>query len=349
MAIAACLLGGSLGLASPPAEAAVPVWTITHLRPLPDHVGSTVHDVNNAGIAVGYSTPAQVLPFDTAPVVWSANGTPKELPETPGGGKGEALAINDAGVIVGQVAQMDCCGAIVGTRPVRWVPNGSSYTVELLQPAGWVGNGHPSDINGAGVIIGTTFTGPGIRPSLFRPGQDPVHLPTSPNHGWATRINDGNVAIGMNDGKPAAWYAGQRYDLYPELAGQTVETQDIINSMYTLSTLTTGDGRILSFLQHPNGAIYPLVSPTFHTAQAFDLNEHGIAAGHAGNGTDPTYAALFVYGTTFGIESLLSPADQAIWGRLDRASSLNDGVTVVGNGTRDGYERPQAWLVRPPQ
>jgi len=136
------------------------------------------------------------------------------------------------------------------------------------------------------------------------------------------------------------------HELYPELEGLAVQVKDVTDDYYTLGWLTV-EGRILSFVQAPGGAIFPLAPNTYESA-ATDLNDIGLAAGSArfGDGTGAAHAALFAYGVTIPVETLLAPADDAAWTWLSDATAVSNAAVVVGNGILGNSA--QAWLVRPP-
>lgn len=104
-------------------------------------------DVNSAGVAVGgsqYLGSEQYHAF-----VWTKPGPVVPLPDAGYSGS-RAWAINDAGVIVGDVYTVGTNGS---SRAVRWLPSatiGGAYTIEDLGLA----NSDALDINNAGEIVG---------------------------------------------------------------------------------------------------------------------------------------------------------------------------------------------------
>jgi hypothetical protein len=326
-------------VAPAPSQAAAGDWTIVRLEALPGDDVARVTDVNDAGVAVGVSSKGLL---ESTAVVWNAAGVPTALPEPQGGGRGRANAINEAGVIVGHVQTADVVG-LGAHKAVRWVPNGSGgYTVEVL------GTGTVSDVNAAGVMVGDIASVPVIEPAIFRPGQSPAELPTASGVGQAVRLNDASVVVGLDVPDPVAWAFGNRHRLYEELDDLEVEVKDVTNSFYTLGWLTVGE-RILSFVQAPGGAIFPL-APAPHTSAAHDLNDIGLAAGFArGTSGGTAHAALFVYGTAVPVRDLLSTPDQAVWTSMQDAVAVNDNAVVVGEGRIGQSDRPEAFLLRPPQ
>ena len=152
LVLAGLVVAGAVALGPDVSDAQSADWSIVRLAPLTGHGGSVVTDVNNEGVAVGYSqggfTP---LGLDTTAVIWSSDGTPTALPE-PVSGAAKALAINDEGEIVGEVITAPVVG-LGATTAVLWTPGEAGYAATAL------GNGSAHDINDDGVIVGATTAG----------------------------------------------------------------------------------------------------------------------------------------------------------------------------------------------
>jgi hypothetical protein len=257
-------------------------------------------------------------------------------------GAGAALAINDEGEIVGEVTT----AAVVGlgaTKAVLWTEGDEGYEATSL------GDGSARDINDGGLIVGAIPKVPLQSAATFAAGEAPTPLPPNSGFSSADRVNAGDVIIGSDNLEPVAWYDGTQYPLYDVLDefDAAAEVRDVIDAYYTLGRITVS-GRVLGFIQAPGGEIYPLSADATKASAATDLNSSGIAVGGAGEGLNGSYAALFVYGSVVPIELLLSAADQEDWELLPDVTALNDGVTMVGNGKKDGGATT-GWLVRPPQ
>lgn len=96
-----------------------------------------------------------------AAVRWDSAGNAVELDRLDNNALGTSSpsAINDAGTIVGSVAIYDDKGFSLGGRPVRWNANTTSATPLDVLGVGPMGetSGGASDINDAGVIVGTVW------------------------------------------------------------------------------------------------------------------------------------------------------------------------------------------------
>lgn len=215
---------------------------ITRLATLPgdETLGVTFgQSLNNAGTVVGHSTNLIPISPDEAhsefhAVTWDATGRPTALPVPPGTVYSQAKAINDNGVIVGDVAvsgqslhatRWNTDGTVtdLGTLPggvsstayrvgddgsvigfaekngqlltVRWSPAGVIST--LSEQLGV----QATDVNGRGTIVGSMPDRPGgLRSRAVRwPARGRVvDLGTLPGHdySYATAINENGVVVG---------------------------------------------------------------------------------------------------------------------------------------------------------
>lgn len=125
------------------------LWEGNALTEIPGFGGrvTQVFDVNSAGVAVGgsqYLGSEQYHAF-----VWTKPGPVIQLPDAGYSGS-RAWAINDAGVVVGEVWTVGINGS---SRGVRWLPpatSGAAYTMEDLG----LPDSHAYDINNFGEIVG---------------------------------------------------------------------------------------------------------------------------------------------------------------------------------------------------
>jgi probable HAF family extracellular repeat protein len=176
----------------------------------------TARDVNNSGLAVGV--------WRRAAFTWSRAGGYSELPFLPNAywDQAEAMAVNDAGVIVGWGT--DDKGF---KKPVRW----SGGTIEQLPVLAGGNYGVVNDVSSAGVMAGeadgTTDRGLRPRPVLWHADGRIEEIPLAPldpplDMGFAEGINDRGTVIGWDmssiqgDGRQVAWIrdaAGVKTDL----------------------------------------------------------------------------------------------------------------------------------------
>lgn len=137
-------------------------------------------------------------------VFWaSATSAPILLPLPSGATSSKPRGLNGAGIVVGWIVSAGV------NRPVRWVPAGASWTVELLHDPGK--GGAALAINEAGLVVGSvnSLSGTGYpRPAFWEPG-GLLHLLESRNGvGDATGVSEsadglvigGYIRAGKNGG-----------------------------------------------------------------------------------------------------------------------------------------------------
>ncbi len=123
-----------------------------HLRPLPGDVLSNAFAVNSSGLAIGLSSrDSHYNVF--RPVIWAPDGTPEAIPGLGYGNQEFAEAMNDAGVIVGEVTHNGRSG--VG---FAFVPKRGIVYLDPVAP-GLVVN--PTIVNERGQIAGNCSLVPG--------------------------------------------------------------------------------------------------------------------------------------------------------------------------------------------
>lgn len=116
----------------------------TALDTLPEYSSSIAYGINASAQVVGYSAIRGAVPADAQPTIW--NGTTPANLGTLGGTFGIAVAINDAGIILG--------GTFPGgsTNLIATIWQGSS-AIALATPSG--GSSAAGGINSAGQIVGS--------------------------------------------------------------------------------------------------------------------------------------------------------------------------------------------------
>jgi hypothetical protein len=195
------------------------------------HGFSIAHDVNDAGVTVGYSDKYVVnTNVGTRAVRWDAgSSTPTELDALGDSPTGEnnagANAINAAGTAVGSSNKWDA-GVDVGARAVRW-DAGSTTATELgtlgTDPAGYT-YAQALDVNASGIAVGEMYEYDDahnfidIRAVAWLPDGSPLVLNNllAPDSGWRTLFTAHSISdtgwitgIGIYDpdgGDPAFSY-----------------------------------------------------------------------------------------------------------------------------------------------
>jgi hypothetical protein len=136
-----------------------------------------VSAINSAGVAIG-SAGVYDLTWARA-LRWDASGAATELEPPPflGTEWSEAVAINDAGMVVGRVNNFD------GWFSVRW--DASGIATELLD-LGRRGGALVADINNAGIAVGSAYDEPRPRAAYWSLDGAAVDLNTliDPTSGW---------------------------------------------------------------------------------------------------------------------------------------------------------------------
>ena len=178
------------------------------LTPLAGDTTSSAFDVNNNGVAVGYSINYDTSGSSTA-VRWT-NGVPVALPNL-GGGDNIANAINASGHIVGSGQNADGLYRGFYIRGNR---------IKELSPIAADGDSFAWDLNSNGDAVGMgtadTEAGPEYHALLFPKNGNPIDLSTLPEvvaAGWvrldsANGINDDGDIVGSGvkeDGYPHAF------------------------------------------------------------------------------------------------------------------------------------------------
>jgi uncharacterized membrane protein len=212
------------------------------IEQLPDSLGSEAFDVNAAGDAVGYSS-AQA-------VIWPRTGGKFVIPTPKPQHASEALAINDAGMVVGMFAMpgnADRCFA--------WTPE-NGYVDFGMPPGG--DYCQPVDVNDHGQATGNAIVdGAGVA-FIWKKGQfELLPLLAGTDRCYGTSINDfGDVAGSCiedpsNKSHPVLWRQGAIIDLYPHADlqdGEAVGIDDagtIVGAVYsqTLQGQVVFDGQ----------------------------------------------------------------------------------------------------------
>jgi probable HAF family extracellular repeat protein len=237
--------------------------------------------VNNRGQVAGWAenevhdptcVPPQVLQFEA--VIWGPEkGQIQELAPLPGDADTAAVAINDAGQVVGISGTCDVAvGAFTAKHAVLW-QNGRPINLGTLGGAGW---NTPTSINSFGHIVGFAdlpgdlSTGqlvPNFHAFLWTPEKGMQDLGTLPGDAIseALGINNHGQVVGVSF---AAGFANPRGFLW----------QDGI--MTDINTLTPSNSTLSVFF-------------------ANDINDFGVITGEAfdsGTNTSPAILAIPVWG-----------------------------------------------------
>ncbi len=304
-----------------PAAASAP--TIVDLGTLPGDDNSEVSGLNNAGTMVGESTIGSLFsPTATHAVSWNAAGTITALPLPPGDTdpNSDAVAINDAGVIVGRSSQG------YSYRTLRWNTDG---TVSTLSPLPGDQDSYPSAISADGTVIGTSFSATGPTHAVrWSPDGTVTNLPNlhSDTYTYVWAINSTDTITGYSDSSTQPEHAvrwnpdGSITDLSTVLAGLPV-----INAAGAIAAVNSANhGTRLN----PDGSTVDLGMGSVPTA----IGANGTMVGGGRDAEFPQYTAPISWapdGTATGLKCL--PGGMYSWpDSIGWAEEVNSTGTIVG-------------------
>ena len=336
-------------------------YTIVDLGHLPSNPGGTylVNDVNMARQAVG----ADGFGTTTANPLLYENGAATVLPLPAGYIAGGAVAINDAGQVVGWLVGDD--GFSLFQVPGFWPNGAASPPVPLLSGA------FAYDLNNAGVAVGDRFAGFLIFHAAMWPNPStPIDLGTlSGGKSVAYGINAHNDVVGSSSrtggGRVAVrWPAAGAPVALSTLAGSNWSEAHAVNDAGLIVGFS-GDGRP-SFAPDaapPAQAVYWDGTGAIHTIGAVTGNQQSFAVDVNNQGQivgklldsypHATTQQAFFYSSDCGLivlDSFLQPGSP--FTSLIDATGINDRGDIVGNGlhadgsvhaflmTRDGQGDP---------
>jgi hypothetical protein len=321
---------------------------------------SIVHDINDAGTAVGFSLAFGedgARPLGWRAMRWDGPGTTGTrllgLGASVDGVFDEAAsAVNEAGTVVGYVMKHDGAGNS-SSHAVRWEP-GLSAPVELIAP-------FPSDdyaahdINDAGEMIGKARDGSAFYPVRWDAAGVPTVLGPQGDV-WGTSnitpyaINNAGTAVGYYSNFDTLSFHAIRWDAgsttYTELQGLgdtfVSFTWGGINDAGVIAGWTykyDAEGNYIGargVLWHADSAM-PTELDTLDNGDsvAVDINSAGIAVGTAQPAGVPTGDSAVYWrtdGTLVDLNSLIDPAS-GWW--LKFAQSISDTGWITGEGSFD--------------
>lgn len=186
--------------------------TTIELSRLPGDPESDALGINAVGVVVGKSQgprdPETGSRKRTA-MVWSPDGRGTALAPSPGQTDGVAIAINDAGIAVGESIRTitDEDGCVHFFTGMIWNRDGRSRVLPPLAdgvdgfPAfGCVVKGsHAAGITSSGTVVGLSATG--SQAVRWDPDGEPVALPPLPGgtFSWAHGVNEAGLAVGFSE------------------------------------------------------------------------------------------------------------------------------------------------------
>ncbi|MEV0070089.1 hypothetical protein [Amycolatopsis sp. NPDC050768] len=276
-----------------------------------------IEAINDHGTVVGESYPRETRIL-YHPMKWSAAGEATALP-TLGGALGQAVAVNQADVVVG-VAD-DAQGA---QRAARWAADGT--VTELATPG--VGGGADA-ISDTGRIVGSFYDGTFSHALLWERDGTVRELPGLPGGGstWADEITpDGRVVAGTADDAGGDTHVvrwderGRITDLTPE--GEYGRVVGISRDGTITGSITIG-GNHVAKRWDPSGRVV--------TLGGTEAPSSGYASGISDNGTvvgivDPDFGGSYATRWDRVGRPTYLPSDT----RNAAANAINRAGTIVG-------------------
>ena len=322
-----------LGLLLAHARAATPRYSITQLRAISTATDAytTAYDINDNGIAVGVeggpaipsTEPWNPPPIDwtkTRPMKWDASATPAVLATLPGKG-GEALAINNAGLIVGYSAASTGgqASTVFSTSAATAIPNGGGRAV---------------DVNDAGVVLG--FGGPTGNFRYLASTNTLQPLGTGSNQsGWEARTISPSGRMFANRFTGSGLTAGELFQsasptfLFPPnpfAEFRDVNTHHVIAGTYSANS----SGSMPAIF---NGSTPTMISvPGAQFGSAAGINDRGMVLLSAYNSQTGYRPYVYDNGVLTAIDALLDNAGR--WSNLF-GIAINNRGQIVGQGRFD--------------
>lgn len=269
------------------------------LQGIPKGTINTASDNNNHGQIVGYSATSD-LAYQA--VLWDNSDIPTLLGFLANGKQSQAIAINDAGEIVGvSTIAPDAVLFKDETHPFLWA---NGVMTDLGIPAD-AASAYPYDINDSGFVVGIAKTMSGPRAAVWTPD----HSMTELKSGTLQSVNNSGIAVGVyTDGKLlSAWVTDINNDsgnFYP--LGKLKETNLYVLSIndggvavgLTCADSSCNDKTNSTAVLWQNGKVYKLqklldakYQPNWAVSIPADINAHGEIVGWGAYGNDPNQRA----------------------------------------------------------
>ncbi|PPK66889.1 hypothetical protein V5P93_004929 [Actinokineospora auranticolor] len=299
------------------------------LVPLPGDAWADANDVNEDGVAVGVSGVGKDI--DHA-VMWSRDRLPVRLEPLGANDETTAVAINDAGVVMGTETTP------VGERAVRWDRKGAH---ELVPLPGDV-RSLPTAINGRGDVVGRSVSSAGYNARVVLWGRSgaPVELSVPPNHlGDVAGVTDAGVAYGFLEALDGSHPLSQAAFWRPDGALRLLEVPEgsVYSEVEDVNERGVAVGRVngTAYRWDADGHGQPLDDLAEENTDAFAVNSRGESVGIS--------VIAFTRGTRWGraghVRELFPPADT--W--MPWPHDINDRGVVVGTAQRGWDTYPVVW------
>ena len=294
-------------------------------------------DINAHGQVVGRATNAN---GDTRPFVWTVEHGIVELPLPLGATRGQAVAINDSGWIVGHIY-----GPLIPWQATLWRPG---YPPLVFHSVLGGTRSYPASVNNSGQVVGTASTsGTGGHDDPFLwSAIDGVTDMGVPSGTYVTLkdINDAGQIVGdmSPPGGPVRAFvwteAGGFSDVYPDWPTRNYRAKGI-NSAGDIVGLGQQPGDKTTPVLWPSDGSGPIYADTAY-GWAEDINDEGMIVGkhRESSYSDPDHAFVWDGGDTLQTLPMIEPDGRSY------AEAINNDGWIVGWGTDSGHEVALVWI-----
>lgn len=321
------LLG--LGVAGA-AFAALP-YQISVLQPLGADNQTQAFDINDQGVAVGFSV---VVGGNGRTVTWSG-GTAQAVGGIVGFGSHGGAGISNAGHVLGR-------GADTVANQTRTFTAGSGGFQNLggLLSTGFV---EGWDINELGTVAGTAQTAGGERAFRYLQGGSLQDLGVLAGHdeSEARGINQQGDIVGTSFDGPFSnaviWRSNGTVFVLPDIPDTATTGMGINNAGFVVGSAANENGQSFSYLWSQGGGYQTILASSMAFSMPYDLNELNETVGYyIGTGGNRAFVWNPVDGFRDLLENVVNPAG---WSQLWEARGINESGQIVGIGTINGEIR----------
>jgi probable HAF family extracellular repeat protein len=314
--------------AAPLAAHAGPAYTVALVGGLGGS-NSGPNGINNHGQVVGYA----YTPSNAIQAYISTNGTATSLQPagSPNLSGSSAAAVNDAGVVAGQVTYQG------GATHAATFDNGQVHDLGTLGGSNSAGYG----INASGTVVGEADVASGDQHAFLSQGGTMLDLGAlGGSFSLARGLNDlgavtGYAAIDAAGDYRAFVFAGGIMSGLGTLGGNYSEGYAINNAGQVVGyAYLAGDIAYHAFL-YANGVMQDLGSLGGSDSFATDINEAGDVVGTTIDSLGKAGAFLYRGGTLQDLNGLIDPS---LGWTLDYAAGINDMGQIAAHGCTAGHQ-----------
>jgi probable HAF family extracellular repeat protein len=314
------------------------LYTITKIGPLPDHVSSLGHAINNAGDVAGWSNTVQAYH-------WS-NGILTGLPPLEGGDMSRGEGIGESGVVLGSASS-----ATSLEHAAVWLPAGSDWIpIDLgVGPGDIFSMAHA--INSSWVVCGYSDDAFNSKAAVWDPptqDSDSIQinlLPMLSGHvgSIAFDLNNDEVVVGLSYdfglSRAVSWIRPGGIWLVTDLGALHPYSAAGANAVNSSGTIVgwavspnSGDEHAV---QWQGGNIEDLGRVEDHSTYANGINNNGDVVGEYWDvGLGGGFVQPAGHTTLYDLQNLIPTG--SLW-TIRSAQDINDSGQITGIGDLDGF------------